>query len=101
MGSKPPRRFRCQPDLALAGAPGDEALVLARMRPRFTSVRYGDPAFAQLADDCARELRTGAADDSEMGAFGLLKQEQREEDLRAVLEEYLPAGLEVGPFFVT
>ncbi|HEX2090824.1 MAG TPA: hypothetical protein VHG28_00425, partial [Longimicrobiaceae bacterium] len=94
--SQTPPRHRCQPDLVLA-ADGDAA----RVRPRFTSTRYGDPGYAQLAPDCPREIRTGARDGSEMGVFHHLQQPQREANLREVLEEYLPYGVRAGIFYVT
>lgn len=113
-GSRTPRRFECQPDLALARRkqelglgpsdtlpPAERAAVLARVRPEFTAVRYGDPAYAQLSLACAVEIATGAEDGAEMGAYASLQQPQRAANLRAVLEEYLPFGLEAGIFYVT
>jgi hypothetical protein len=102
-GSQTPRRYRCQPDLALEGVtfPSREALIRARLRPSFTSIHYGHPAYAQLSLTCAEEIRTGAEDGSEMGAFSHLKQPQRETNLRIRLEEYLPFGLEAGLIYVT
>jgi hypothetical protein len=117
-GSQVPRRYRCQPDLALAAfahelgrasvnelseiAPkGHPTALLARLTPIFTSVRYGEPAYAQLSQACADEISTGAEDGSEMGVFSHLKQPQRVANLRASLEEYLRFGLEAGIFFVT
>lgn len=113
-GSVTPRRYRCQPDLALLKeaqelgltsvedlTQAQKDLVQARIRPAFTSERYGDPGYAQLGLNCAGEIRTGAEDGSEMGAFSLLKQPQREANLRLRLEEYLPFGLEAGFIFVT
>jgi hypothetical protein len=102
-GSRTPRRYHCQPDLALDGVndPAEIAHVLARLTPTFTSVDYGNPGYAQLSRTCAPELRTGAEDGSEMGVFSSLKQPQREANLRASLEEYLRFGLEAGIFFVT
>ena len=112
--SRTPRRFRCQPDLALA----DQALrlnrssvealsgleknaVLARLHPVFTMLSYGDPAYVQLSSACAEEIRTGAEDGSEIGVFGTLQQPQREANLHAALEEYLRFGLDAGVFYVT
>ena len=113
-GSQTPRRFQCQPDLALAAKakalgfdspaslPTDVYAETAwRVRPQFTSVHYGNPAYAQLAQVCADEIRTGAEDGSEMGVFSLLQQPQREANLRIALEEYLRFGLEAGIFYVT
>jgi hypothetical protein len=69
--------------------------------PRFTSTHYGDPAYAQLSLDCPRQIRGGAGDGSEMGAFHDLHQLQAEANIRAVLDEYLPLGLRAGIFYVT
>src|SRR5215217_8143872 len=50
-GSRTPRRYRCQPDLALEGVIDDrarQASIRARLTPSFTSVHYGHPAYTQL-----------------------------------------------------
>jgi len=100
--SHTPRRFRCQPDLARESAPAsEEAAVRQRVRPSFTSTRYGEPAYAQLSIWCPSEIAAGAEDGSEMGAYSSLKQPQREANLRVRLEEYLPFGLEPGLVYVT
>ncbi|MFD8495097.1 hypothetical protein [Amycolatopsis sp. NPDC059657] len=88
-GSRTPRRYHCQPDLA---GPAEER----RVRPRFTSVRYGTPGYVQLAAHCPAEIARGAEDGSELGAFHDLFQPQREDNLLARLEEFLPAGLDAG-----
>jgi hypothetical protein len=101
-GSRAPRRYRCQPDLALSAAPASQrTAVLARVVPVFTSTRWGDPGYAQLARRGPDELRTGAENESEMGAYAHLRQPQREANLRAVFDEYLRFGLEAGLLFVT
>ncbi len=87
-GSMTPRRFHCQPE-----SPATE--------PAFTSRHYGDAAYAQLSLGCAAEIRTGADDGAEMGAFHFLMQPQRETNLRVRLDEYLPFGLQAGLIFVT
>ena len=103
--SRTPRRYRCQPDLALMGIPesetGERAHVKGRLKPVFTSIEYGDPAYAQLSVGCAIEIRTGAEDGSEIGVFSKLKQPQREANVRTALKEYLPFGLETGIIYVT
>jgi len=110
MESSSPRRFRCQPDLALAAkkealgrdlSDEEKRAVKIRLRPAFTSFHYGDPGYAQLSFACAEEVRTGAEDGSGMGVFGILEQPQREANLRAALEEYMRFGLEAGIFYVT
>jgi hypothetical protein len=97
-----PRRFRCQPDLAISapGAPS-EAEVRRKLEPHFTAVDYGSAGYCQLHQSTAPELRTGAEDGSEMGAFSFLKQPQREQNMVAALDEYLRAGLVAGIFYVT
>jgi hypothetical protein len=87
-----PRRYRCQPDAE------DDAL---RVRPQFTSLRYGDPGYGQLSLRTATEIREGADDEAEMGAFHELFEPQRETNLRVRLDEYLRFGLEAGIFYVT
>ncbi len=87
-----PRRHRCRPDTE------DEAV---RVRPRFSSLRYGDPGYCQLSPLCAAEIRQGAGDEAEMGAFHDLYQPQRESNLRVHLEEYLRFGLEAGVFYAS
>jgi photosystem II stability/assembly factor-like uncharacterized protein len=75
--------------------------VLARMQPRFTSLAYGQPGYAQLSQTCVQEIGKGAEDGAEMGVFNHLKQPQREENLQAVLKDYLRFGLKAGIFYMT
>jgi len=108
-GCRTPRRHRCQPDGVIAAVkdrvtdPIKQAAEIAgevlRVRPRFGSVRYGKPTYAQLAPGCAVEIVRGADDEAEMGAFHDLFQPQREANLRARLEEYTPAGMDVDIVF--
>jgi hypothetical protein len=105
--SQVPRRYRCEPDMALererqgAARVAKTDAIKNRVRPRFTSTRYGEPGYGQLHSECAAEIRQGADDQAEMGAFHHLKQPQRAANLRASLAEYLRAGLEAGLFYVT
>ena len=66
--------------------------------PRFTSLRYGTPAYCQLDRRTPDAIRRGADDESEMGAFHYLFAPQRETNLRTRLDEYLRVGLEAGIF---
>jgi hypothetical protein len=110
-GCRTPRRFHCQPDLVIQAVDRSisdpqqqvEARVREqeRVRPRFTAQRYGNPGYGQLAIRCASEIKRGADDESEMGAFHDLFQPQRESNLRARLEEYSPAGANVGIIFIS
>ncbi len=101
--SQVPRRHRCQPALALAGLtdPSEIAATEARLRPSFTSRTYGDPAYAQLGPTCADEIRTGADDGSEFGAFQFLQQPQRHANLVAAIDPFLRFGLEAGVIHAT
>ena len=72
-----------------------------RVEPEFNSTRYGTPTYCQLADTCAEEIKRGADDESEMGAFHDLYQPQRAANLRARLDEYTPAGMDAGIIYAT
>lgn len=114
-GSRVPRRFRCQPDLAIADAiaattkkngaissPEIDTLasqIRAWLKPGFVDLRYGQPGYALLRMSTPKEIRSGADDESEMGAFHELYQPQRETNLRVRLNEYLRFGLEAGVFY--
>lgn len=104
-GSRTPRRFHCQPDLALAAAAGAgdayRASEADRVRPVWASRSYGDPDYARLWRGGASEVARGAEDQGEMGVFHDLYLPQREEALAARLAEYVPAGTEAGIFFAT
>jgi hypothetical protein len=88
--SRGPRRYRCLPESAASAA-------LAA--PRFTSLRYGFPGYAQLSIATGARLQTGAEDECQPGAFHFLRQSQREINLRVRLNEYLRIGLEAGIFY--
>jgi hypothetical protein len=102
LGSDTPRRYRCQPDLALADAPNSEHdSIRARLAPPYTSVVDGHAAFGQLASSVAIELATGAEDGSEMGAFSHLRQPQRLANFHSQLPDYLRFGLEAGVIYAS
>jgi hypothetical protein len=113
-GSRTPRRYECQPDMvvaAVAALPAgdmtaqERSLLLVneqlRVEPEFNSTRYGTPGYCQLANSCAKEISTGADDESEMGVFHDLYQSQRAANLATRLAEYTPAGLNVGVIFAS
>ncbi|MDR6673200.1 hypothetical protein [Xanthomonas sp. 1678] len=104
-----PRRYRCQPDEVTAAVRArhlpeatEQTLIGAerqRVQPRFQSRRYGLPGYARLTPDSALEIRRGADDGSEMGAYHDLYEPQREANLRARLDQHTPAGMTVGLLF--
>jgi hypothetical protein len=85
-----PRRYQCLPEAAAS----PELAV-----PRFTTLRYGFAAYAQLSAGAGARLLTGADDEGQPGAFHSLFQPQREANLRVRLNEYLRVGLEAGIFY--
>ena len=89
-GSRVPGQHHCQPT---------NDTDAARVRPVFTSLKYGEAAYCQLSRNCAVEITQGADDEAEMGAFHNLYQPQRETNLRTRLKEYLKFGLEAGIFY--
>ncbi len=89
-GARTPRRYQCQPR--------DEE-DRPRVTPRFSSLRYGEPGYAQLSVRSAPEIFRGADDESEMGAFHDLFEPQRIANIGVRLDEYLRFGLEAGLFF--
>lgn len=92
-GSRTPRRYACQPDLAMTAA-GEPAPgpVAAAIWPRFKTERYGQPDYCRLADDCPREIREGADDAAEMGVHHGVHEPQRAGNLDRALRDYLPLG---------
>jgi hypothetical protein len=114
-GSRTPPRYECQPDLVetavrdrfrrgeLDANARDRALHREehRVRPQFESVRYGTPVYCRLAETCAPEIRRGADDESELGAFHDLFQPQRQTNLETRLAEFTPAGTDAAVLFVT
>ena len=70
-------------------------------RPRFTSVRFGDPAYLQLSLATRDAIRRGADDEGEMGAGHLVYAPQREANVALRLDEYLRVGLSAASFQAT
>jgi hypothetical protein len=92
LSARVPRRYQCLPE----SAPRPELAA-----PRFTSLRYGFPGYAQLARSAGERLQSGADDEGQPGAFHSLYQPQREINLRVRLKEYLRVGLEAGIFYAS
>jgi hypothetical protein len=108
-----PRRYRCQPCLGIATKKEEleqqgktpDLIRLGReisrwLAPGFVSMQYGDPAYGQLSIGTPNQIRSGAEDGSEMGAFCHLNQPQREANLRDALAEYLRPGMEAGILYL-
>ncbi|SJM91926.1 conserved hypothetical protein [Crenothrix polyspora] len=91
LDSRVPKRYRCQPE-----DKGNPDLALS-----FVSLRFGVASYCQLALSTSDLIRSGADDESEMGAFHLLFPAQREANLRIRLREFMRVGLEAGIFYET
>jgi hypothetical protein len=94
-GSRTGKRYRCAPK------PDDPAQTRRATTPRFTSMRFGDPAYLQLTSATPDAIRRGSDDESEMGVTRQLYTPQRERNLLLRLDEYLRFGLEAGYFYAT
>jgi hypothetical protein len=84
-----PRQYECA--VHAAGAP----------QPLFYSLQYGDPGYCKLLASTDDAIRRGAEDEGEMGAFHFVLAPLRESDLQVRLQEYLPAGMEIGIVYQT
>jgi len=119
-GSRTPRRYECQPDLVIQAVTAHhldknsvrpltarlkaelqqvQEMEAQRVAPCFNSVRYGQPSYCQLSRLAAVEISGGADDESEMGVFHDLYQPQRGANLTTRLDEYIPAGMDVGVIY--
>ena len=78
-GSVVPRAFRTQP--------------LTDPRALFTSLRFGDPGYAQLSSVAPDAIARGGEDGTEIGAFHALLTPIKFDSLRAKVDEFLPFGL--------
>ncbi len=87
-----PRRYQCLPESASTPAAGT---------PSFTTLRYGFPAYAQLATSSGAALLTGADNECQPGAFNSVYGAQRETNLLVRLAEYLRVGLEAGVIYAS
>jgi hypothetical protein len=100
-----PRRYRCQPELALAAradqlqraltAAEAEAVRLA-VQPGFIDTEPEQPAYAQLPLDAPDAILSGGEGETEMGGWAFLGGAARLANLADLVADYLPLGLEAG-----
>ena len=104
-GSTMPRRFRCQPDLALAAAaehkgaaldPLEESTVALGMTPLFLDTSLDEPTVAMLHPLTRDAIRLGGEHDAEMGAFSVSAEGLRMANLASLFQDFVPFGLEAG-----
>lgn len=104
-GSATPRRFRCQPDLAIAAAtvrkgtdlsPVEQAAVALGIRPIFLDTSLDEPTVAMLHSMTRDAVRLGGENDTEMGVFSAAAEGLRLANLTSLFDDYVPFGLEAG-----
>lgn len=104
-GSSLPRRFRCQPDLALAAAAerkGDaltdeeKADIRLATAPTLLDTALDEPTLAMLHPMTGDAIARGGEGESEMGAFSRSATALRMANVRSLFDDYLPFGNEAG-----
>jgi hypothetical protein len=111
MGTSPrtPRRYRCQPDLAITEAAEllkrplseeETRTVQLSVTPMFTSLNPFSPSYATLLPDTPEEVARGASQGLEMGAWYSLQNPRRIDNLHRRLVDYLPVGLTAEIIYV-
>jgi len=107
-GSRVPRRFRCQPDLARASAAArkpnplvpltalEAAEVDLSVRPLFLDTGFEEPTCAMLHPLASETIRLGGEGEAEIGAFARAAEGLRMANIRRLFAEALPFGLEAG-----
>ena len=102
LDSLTPKRFRCQPDLAIAQAiQSGTSDVPRHVRPTFSSLRYGSPWYLQLSQWCGEEITRGAEGEGEMGVFFHRWNSHRASNLIHRVEESVPSGTDVTVIYTT
>lgn len=104
-GSALPRRYRCQPDLAIAAAaerkgapltPAERSAAAIGVTPLFLDTDLGEPTVAMLHPMAAEGIASGGEGDCEMGAFAEAAERLRMRNIESLFDDYLPFGLEAG-----
>jgi hypothetical protein len=105
-GSAVPRRFRCQPDLAVTAAAArkepvplttaERDTVALGLTPLYLDTSLDEPTVAMLHPLTRDAIRLGGEGDSEMGAFSAAAEGLRLANLTSLFDDYVPFGLEAG-----
>lgn len=100
-----PRRFRCQPDLALAAAAerkggalndAEKATVRLGVQPTLLDIALCEPTLAMLHPMTGEAITRGGEGESEIGAFSRAAAALRMGNVRSLFDDYLPFGNEAG-----
>jgi hypothetical protein len=73
--------------------PNHFCLSAPDVRLAFTSDRFNDPGYAQLARGSDVRIRTRGPDDDAMGAYGFLLEAHKWTNLQVRLREFMPVGV--------
>lgn len=100
-----PRRFRCQPDLALAAAAerkgdtltdAEKTPVRLGVQPTLLDTALCEPTLAMLHPMTGDAIARGGEGESEIGAFSRAATALRMGNVRSLFDDYLPFGNEAG-----
>ncbi len=104
-GSTVPRRYRCQPDLAIAAAvelkggpltAAERAAAVLGVTPLFLDTELDEPTVAMLHPLTDAAIASGGEGDCEMGVFAPSAERLRMSNIESLFDDYLPFGLEAG-----
>ncbi len=96
-GSQTPRRYECQPDLALRANPQiDNAVVEQQLRPVFESLDPADPWFARLKATTHRGILEGGEHGVEMGFLAGLFEPHKRRFANSSMADFTRAGMDAG-----
>ncbi|MCH9684015.1 MAG: hypothetical protein K0V04_21455 [Deltaproteobacteria bacterium] len=102
-----PRRYKCQPGLALHEAAQGQGLepwqvlhIEAETAPSWSSLRFDSPDYARLHPRCTPLVYRGAESGSSMGAHSGHAHPLRRARLESALTDATRFGMDTGVFFV-
>lgn len=104
-GSQGPRRFLCQPDIAIAAAtdhrgaaltPAEGQTIALGTTPLFLDTSLDEPTCALLHPLCPDDIRVGGEGGTEMGAMGPWAASLRRANLKNLFDDFTPFGLETA-----
>jgi hypothetical protein len=104
-GSTMPRRFRCQPDIALSVAasvkgsaltPDEKLSATLGVQPIFLDESLDEPTVAMLHPLCAEGIWKGGEGETEMGVFSNAAAALRMGNVQSLFDDYVPFGQAAG-----
>jgi len=100
-GDEPPRsgcvRYSCVPEHLMASAESKPSMAVQTIsveQARFYESRFGEQGCAVLHPDTSDEIRFGAEDGGEMGAYHFQRYCLKERAVLDKLNDYMPIGIE-------